>query len=154
MLNNPGMRPSIDAGAGRLTPDPKIDIFRRNWWCSGAAAAPHALNAPLALLYQGQAPTVTFFSEAERTQTRAQRERLDQAPAAATLMARQAVQWAEAHPGDSRVPQSLRLAVRAVRYACGHDAQTDQWVKRAFRLLHTRYAKTDAARRTPYWYSQ
>jgi len=42
--------------------------------------------------------------------------------------------------------------VRAGRYACGGDAQTDHWMKRAFRLLHSRYANTEAARRTPYWY--
>jgi TolA-binding protein len=67
-------------------------------------------------------------------------------------MAQQALAWAEAHPDDPRIPESLRLAVRAARFACGGDPQTDRWAKRAFRLLHGRYPQTDAARRTPYWY--
>ena len=67
-------------------------------------------------------------------------------------MARAAVEWAGAHPGEARVPDALHLAVRAARFACGGDAQTDRWSKRAFELLHARYANTAAARRTPYWY--
>lgn len=160
MLNNPGMRTSIDAGAGRLTLVPKIDIFRDNWWCP-AGAVPNAgpgtspadprLNAPLTLLYQTGLPEAIFLSNAQRAEARQEQERLGSVPAAPTFMARRAVDWAEAHPDDPRVPESLRLAVRAGHYACGGDGQTDRGVKRAFRLLHGRYPKTEAARRTPYW---
>ena len=42
---------------------------------------------------------------------------------------------------NSRLPPNLRLQIaRAV------------WAKRAFQMLHSRYAKTEAARITPYWY--
>ena len=77
---------------------------------------------------------------------------MDAFPAAPTFMAREAVAWAGLHPDDPRVPESLRLAVRAARFACAGDGQTDRWSRRAFDLLHTHYAKTEAARRTPYWY--
>jgi hypothetical protein len=151
MLNNPGMRPSIDSGAGRLTPTPKIDPFRDNWWCT-ADVARRPMNAPLKLLYQGDSPGARFLSAIQRAEARREQERLALAPAAPTFMARQAVEWVEAHPDDPRAPESLRLAVRAGHYACGGDDDTDEWVKRAFRLLHSRYPKTDAARRTSYWY--
>jgi hypothetical protein len=67
-------------------------------------------------------------------------------------MARQAVEWVESHPGDLRAPEALHLAVRAAHYACGSDAETGRWAKRAFELLHSRYPKTEAAFQTPYWY--
>jgi len=141
MLNNPGMRPSIDAGAGRLTAVPKIDPFRDNWWCI-AEPARRPMSAPLELLYQGDSPEARFAPAGQ----------LASAPVAATFMARVAVEWVEAHPDDPRAPESLRWVVRAGHYACGGDGETDRWVKRAFRLLHGRYAKTEAARRTPYWF--
>jgi hypothetical protein len=151
MLNNPGMRTSIDSGAGRLTSTAKIDPFRDNWWCT-VDTARRPMNAPLELLYQGSSPEAGFLSAAQRADARHEHERLAAAPAAPTFLARQAVEWVEAHPDDPRAPESLRWAVRAGHYACGGDGQTDRWVKRAFRLLHSRYAKTEAARRTPYWY--
>jgi len=117
-----------------------------------AAAGKQPLNAALDLLYQGAEPQAAFLSAAQRAAVRQQRERLDSFPAAVTFMARQAVAWAGTHPDDSRVPESLRLAVRGVRYSCGGDDQTDRWAKRAFQLLHSRYAQTKAASQTRYWY--
>lgn len=153
MLHNPGMRPSIDSGAGRPTATPKLDIFRDNWWCpegdapnNGRGFFPDArLNAPLELLYQDKAPEAAFAGRKPKGPTAV--------PAAPAFMARQAVEWVEAHPDDPRAPESLRLAVRAGHYACGGDGQSDHWTKRAFQLLHARYSKTEAARQTPYWFS-
>jgi len=152
LLNNPGMRPSIDAGAGRRTATPKIDNFRDNWWCP-VAAAREPMNAPLELLYQGDSPDGRFLSPAERAAVRREQERLAGAPAAPTWLARQTVEWVEAHADDARAAEALHLAIRAGHYACGGDGQTDRWMKRAFQLLHSRYAKSEAARRTPFWYS-
>jgi hypothetical protein len=151
LLNNPGMRPSIDYGLGRATAASRIDDFRDNWWAQ-ATNRPWAGNAPLQLLYQGAEPKTAFVTPAESAAVRGERERMDAFPAAPTFMAREAVAWAGLHPDDPRVPESLRLAVRAARFACAGDGQTDRWSRRAFDLLHTHYAKTEAARRTPYWY--
>jgi hypothetical protein len=150
LLNNPGMRPAIDAGPGRDTPTGRLDVFRDNWWCRTEAQP--SLNAPLELLYQGTLPDAAFLSSAQRAEARAQQKRMDAFPAIVTFMARQSVEWAGLHPDDPRVPESLRLAVRAVHYGCGGDAESDRWAKRAFELLHTRYAGTKPARETPYWY--
>ena len=155
MLNNPGMRPSIDSGGGRLTPTPKIDPFRDNWWRSPnrEEASHRPLNAPLELLYQGNSPEAVCLSAAQRTDARREQELLAAAPAAPTFMARQAVEWVEAHPSDARAAEALQLAVRAGHYASGGDRETDRWVRRAFELLHSRYPKSAAARGTPFWYS-
>jgi hypothetical protein len=154
MLNNPGMHYSVDSGAGRFTPIPKLDPFRDNWWCAmnTADAARRSMNAPLELLYRGAAPEAAFSTAAQRAEALQEEKKLAAAPAAPTLLARQAVAWAEAHPDDPRAAEALRLAVRAGHYACGGDGETNQWVKRAFRLLRSRYPKSEAARRTPYWF--
>jgi hypothetical protein len=155
ILNNPGMHYSVDSGAGRLTPIPKLDPFRDNWWCAiiTADAARRSMNAPLELLYRGAAPEAAFLTAAQRAEVLQEQKNLAAAPTAPTWLASQAVIWVEAHPDDPRAPEALRLAVRAGHYACGGDGNTNQWVKRAFRLLHNRYPKSEAARRTPYWYA-
>jgi hypothetical protein len=151
LLNNPGMRPSIGSGAGRTSSTPLIDSFRDNWWCAvDESGLP--MNVQLELLYQGDLPEARFLSAAERAAVGQEQKRLDGAPEAPTFMARQTVEWVEAHPGDPRAAEALRLAVRAGHYACSSDAETDRWVKRAFGVLHSRYGKTEAARRTPFWY--
>jgi hypothetical protein len=152
MLNYPGMPYAIYAGAGRLTPSAKIDPFRANWWCHVDAGS-RPMNAPLELLYQGDPPEPRFLTAAQSAETDLEQKRLAAAAAAPTWLARQAVEWVEAHPDDARAAESLHLAVRAGHYACSGDSQSDHWVKRAFQLLHSRYAKTEAARITPYWYS-
>jgi hypothetical protein len=151
LLNNPGMRTSVDSGAGRTSSTPLIDSFRDNWWCA-ADGAKRPMNAPLELLYQGSAPDAGFLSPSQRSEARQEQERLAAAPAAPTFLARKSLEWVETHADDPRAAEALHLVVRAGRYACGGDADTDRWVKRAFRLLHSRYAKSAAARRTPFWY--
>lgn len=150
LLNNPGMRTSIDAGAGRLSATSKLDRFRDNWWCR--LPADRTMNAPLRLLYRGETPRSSFLTEEQRTAAADEQQRLAAAPAAPTWMARQAVEWTEAHPSDPRAPEALALTVQAGHYACGGDADSERWVKRAFGLLHRQYANTAAARKTPYWF--
>ena len=111
------------------------------------------MNAALELLYRGSSSEARFLTPVQRAEATQEQTRLTTAPAAPTFLTRLAVEWAEAHPDDSRAPEALHLAVLAGRHACGGDGQSDRWLKRAFELLHTRYAKSDAARRTPYWYS-
>lgn len=53
-----------------------------------------------------------------------------------------------AHPGDRRAAKALSGVVRASRIM---TYETDV-ARDAFRLLHRRYGKTAAARRTPYWF--
>ncbi|HUO30185.1 MAG TPA: hypothetical protein VMU80_13275 [Bryobacteraceae bacterium] len=151
LLHDPGMRPWIDAGIGRLTPDQKIDNFRDNWWCP-ADTSPHPMNAPLELLYRGATPAAGFRSADERAVAQKQWDALAGAPALPTLVAKQTIAWAEAHPDDPRIPESLALVVHTAHYACTGDDATDRWVERAFRLLHGRYPASEAAKRTPLWF--
>jgi len=151
LLHDPGMRPWMDAGTGRLAPDQKIDNFRDNWWCA-VDTSRRPMNAPLELLYQGATPEAAFRSADERAAAKKQWDVLAEAPAAPTLLAKQTIEWAEAHPNDARVPEALALVVQAGHYACSGDDATDGWVERAFRLLQGRYPSSGAARRTPLWF--
>jgi hypothetical protein len=63
----------------------------------------------------------------------------------------EAVAWAEAHPQDARVPESLALAVEATHYG-PVDAESTKWSKRAFDLLHKKYPASEWTKRTKYWY--
>ena len=156
LLNNPGMRPSITAGAWRQTSVPVVSTFRDNWWCpAGVASFPatEGSNAPLELLYRGSEPEARFASKEERAAVEKERERQAAAPGAVSFMARQAVEWVEGHTDDGRAPEVLRLVVRAGHYACSDgDNEADRWIKRAFELLHSRYAQSTAAKSTPYWF--
>ena len=67
------------------------------------------------------------------------------------LLAGQTLAFARAHPQDPRVPEALYLVVRATRFGCTGD-QTGDFSHRAFDLLHRRYAATECAAKTPYWF--
>lgn len=152
LLHNPGMRPYIDSGAGRITPLASLDNLRDNWWQSAPQVIDPEVNRPLELLYQGTGMTADFVTEGDRRRAEAEHDKLARAPAATTFMARQAVEWADVHPEDPRSPEALRLAIRAVHYSFSGDADTNRWAKQAFEMLHARFPTSEAARRTRYWY--
>ena len=72
-------------------------------------------------------------------------------PAGPDWLGAQTIAYARAHPEDPRVPEALHLVVRATRYGC-KDGNTGDFSKRAFELLHRRYATNEWAKKTPFWY--
>jgi hypothetical protein len=161
MLNNPGLRPYVESGFGRLTAINKIDDFRDNWWCSfgGPESKEEGVNyywtnsemeGPLKQLYE-KPPSASFVSPLERDQAAEEWKRLASLPAAPDYLAQQVIAYARAHAEDPRSPEALRLAVRATRYGCTDD-KTGALSKQAYDLLHARYPNTEWAKRTKYWY--
>ena len=49
------------------------------------------------------------------------------------------------------VGEALHLVVRATRYGC-LDADSGNYFRRAFTLLHKRYPRDPWTRKTPYWF--
>lgn len=47
---------------------------------------------------------------------------------------------------------NLHRAVRTTRYSCNRDGSHEEYSKKAFILLHTRYEDTPWAKATPYWF--
>jgi hypothetical protein len=110
----------------------------------GAGAFPLHLPRFVAAL-QGRAA-------AERAHFIADSSDLEGAPRAlpaGTLSAwDEALSYARAHPRDPRSPELLYRLIRVARWGGNHD----HLGRRAFRLLHARYAGSDWARRSPYYF--
>ena len=161
MLKNPGVRPFIETGFGRLVPMAKIDNLRDNWWCSLSPQVENYqsdyyhsrshFSGPLAMLYGTSKAEAAFLAEADRTQAENEWKRLAQLATAPTLLSGQAVDYLKSHPADPRAPEALALAVRSTRYGCG-DATTSKQSQAAFRLLHSRYPNSEWAKKTKYYY--
>jgi hypothetical protein len=73
------------------------------------------------------------------------------APSGANWLAKQTIEWANAHLDDQRAPEMLHLAVQATRRGC-RDDQTGTYSKQAFDLLHRRYPNSPWTAQTKYWY--
>ncbi len=138
MLRDPGFSPELRGGLGRLEPVTKLDNYRDNWWALGAPTA--AVAAP-------------FLSDQQRAEGSRQAEQLRTASAnSVNYLAAVTIEWAKAHPQDSRVPEALHLAVRATRYGASADKSSTPYSKEAFDLLHGQYPDSPWAKQTKYWY--
>ena len=162
MLHNPGVRPYPEAGFGRVMPVNRIDEFRDNWWCkiaklqpddpSGTLLQDRQLSSALLNLYGQQKPRGDFLSTQELATANQENSELGALPPAPEWLTAETLQFAKSHPEDPRVPEALHLAVRSTRYGCV-STNTAKFSKEAFELLHTRYAKSEWAKDTPYWFS-
>ncbi|MBA2339791.1 MAG: hypothetical protein H0V88_05310, partial [Pyrinomonadaceae bacterium] len=153
---NPGLRPLVNVGVGRLMAVTERDSFRDNWWCAFSEPktdAEQIYSAAAATTAQNKRPmhAPVFLTEAQRSAAARELERLASLGAGPNYLARQAVLWAKANPNDPRAPEALHLAVRSTRYGCV-DKETEQASRAAFQLLHSRYGGSVWAKRTPYWF--
>lgn len=161
LLKFPGARPFIDPNLGRTTPLKDRDVYRDNWWCdrspdaeiptseqeeAGDASATAGNAAPGVLRIK-----MAFLSAAQLAAGEKERAALQALGTAPNYLAREAVEWANRTPNDPRVPEALHIAVMATRYGCP-DKETGALSKAAWQLLHSRYAKTIWAKKTPYWF--
>jgi hypothetical protein len=70
------------------------------------------------------------------------------APAGSLSAWEEALAYARAHPSDPRSPEMLYWLIHIARWGANHD----HIGKRAFELLHARYAGSAWAKRSPYFY--
>jgi len=145
LLHSPGMQLYVDSGYGRNTKEvDKIDPYRDNWWCS--ADLPSRDRRP-----KPGGSGAAFLSAAELQKAGAEALKLRAAGTGPDWLAAQTLNFAQQHPQDLRVSEALYLAVRATRYGCT-DAQTGDFSKRAFDLLHRSYPTSEWTKKTPYWF--
>lgn len=145
LLKTPGLHFDVDYGFGRYTDDINaIDPFRANWWCSPLTPNANAKPAP---------PFVfpSFISPDQAAEGKREFDRLSKVPPGANWLSAQVLRWAQKIPDDPRMPEALHLAVRATRYGCT-DADTGDFSKRAFDLLHRRYPNSPWTAQTKYWF--
>jgi hypothetical protein len=161
MLKNPGLRPFIETGFGRLASMAKIDDLRDNWWCSlnlqgnnyqtDYYRSRSQFSTSLLALYGSSKLEAAFLPETDRAQAAEEWKALAGLPAAPTYLSELAVSYLKTSTADPRAPEALALAVRSTRYGCG-DAGTSKQSQAAFRLLHSRYPNSEWAKKTKYYY--
>jgi hypothetical protein len=168
ILRVPGLRPFAEVGLGRETPIGSIDSFRDNWWATLEDREPtdpknrnytSGMNSPVgewnkpgilgAFYAGGYFSSPEFLTDSQREAARLEWSRLADSDIGPIWLARQAIAWAKAHPDDPRVPESLHLAVRAMRYGPEGDGHLS---KEAFDLLHSKYPESEWTKKTPYWF--
>ncbi len=161
ILQEPEMHPYVDAGAPRLDQPGSLNNYRQNWWCSQAsvdtqgdpsAKLASTLGPPLRMIYpDGKLTDPLFITPAESQAAGAEWSALSALPAAPDWLAQQVLGWAKSHPNDPRVPEALHRVVVSTHLGC-KDADTGNYSKQAFTLLHDKYPQSSWAAQTPYWY--
>lgn len=84
-------------------------------------------------------------------QAKAEMDRLARLKTATGFVGEHALRWAADHPRDPDVPWLLHVAVVSTRGGCV-DADAPALSRKAYRLLHSRYADSEWSERTPYFY--
>lgn len=110
-----------------------------NWWCGFPNRRYFEDGAEL------KQPPAGFLSAAEKTMLKTEREILDNTPDATSFLGNIVMDWAEAHPRDPGLPQTLHMLVRATRGGCVEDRSLSQ---RAFLHLHRYFPKNAWALKT------
>lgn len=152
-LRTPGLEPVVDAGFGREAPLTQQDSYRDNWWCASSlvAAAADENREVVQFTAVRTNPPPRFLTPAEVAQAEKEWTTLRSLGTAPNYIARQVIQWANAHRNDQRVPEALHLAVRTTRYGCT-DKDSARWSKAAFDVLHRNYPNNPWTKKTPYWF--
>ncbi|HLZ13535.1 MAG TPA: hypothetical protein VKP58_13190 [Candidatus Acidoferrum sp.] len=119
-------------------------------WCASASGPWH--DEPT---YDTARPFVpaspAFLTPEQIKQAAAERALLDAADSQANYYAKVVIQFAEKHPDDPRVPESLSRAVKNTDRNC-NNPRTSALSKKAFTMLHNKYPNTSWAKNTKYWY--
>ena len=172
ILRNPGFRPFVTAGYARgnlyTFGEPgfnKLDNLHDNWWCSLTPTPENEsygrdyyrmfikLSSPLQEIYpEGKFPSPLLLTPDERATTDKEHADLEAQSAAPNWLGKRALDWANAHPDDPRVPEALHLVVRSWRYGCT-ESSAQNYSKAAYDLLHKRYPASEWTKQTPYWFN-
>ncbi len=172
ILRNPGFRPFVTAGYARgnlyTVGEPgfnKLDNLHDNWWCSLTPPPENEsygrdyyrmfikLSSPLQEIYPEETfPSPTFLTPDDRAAAGKEHADLEAQTAAPNWLGKRALDWANAHPDDPRVPEALHLVVRSWRYGCTENSGQN-YSKAAYDLLHKRYPTSEWTKQTPYWFN-
>jgi hypothetical protein len=172
ILRNPGFRPFVTAGYPRgnvyTVGEPgfgKLDNLHDNWWCGLTPSTANEsygrdyysmfikLSSPLEEIYpEDKTPSPFFLTSDDRVTVNKEHSEIEARSAAPNWLGKRALEWANAHPDDPRVPEALHLVVRAWRYGCT-ESSGENYSKAAYELLHKRYPANEWTKQTPYWFN-
>jgi hypothetical protein len=154
LLQNPGLRPYVDASFVRDTPLDRIDNYRDNWWCDdmGAQTETTAFEKSYSLEPGKAEERPSFLSNEQIVSADKEFSDLLKDIPSTDFLARTTSEWSRQHLDDPRVPEALHLTVRASRFACGSSKQHGKYSREAFSLLHKHFPKSKWAAKTPHWF--
>jgi hypothetical protein len=152
-LRNPGMRPYLDSGLGRLTPLNETDGLRDNWWLGVSPATPTAQPTPSVAVAPTPVPVSkypTFLSDSERKSADREWSALS-AIGGPEFLCSESLRHASARSDDARVPESLNRCINAVHLSQASE-RCNALAESAFHLLHRRYPNSIWAKKNRFWY--
>jgi hypothetical protein len=159
ILENPGLKPSAQAGLPRSATLGEIENYRDNWWCAsmygganwadnpGIYADPSMKAADLDAGF----PFPTWLTESQKKAAQEEWSKLTALGTAPNYLAQQVLARAQQDANDPLLPQALYLTVRATRFGCS-DTETSALSKAAFEFLHKHYPESEWAAKTKYYY--
>ncbi len=152
ILRNPGMRPYVQSGLGRLASVDKMDPFRDNWW---PAIIPPVQPTPTDSTGVPVRPTPALkypsFLPVDERKSADREWTAWSALDGSEFLCREALKRADASPADARVPEALSRCIGAVHFSPSSE-RCDALAESAFNLLHRRYPTSAWAQRNKFWY--
>ena len=155
LLRNPGLRPYLDPGVQRSYSFDFVESYSDNWWCKDWGESwwegdwyQRGTGNDALLPAQDVA---SFLSEDERTEGERQAAELRQLGDAEMVLGSRVLTYAQNHPNDPDLPESLFLVLRLLRYGCNHanwsepedhkqhQREVDEIGKSASRILRQRF---------------
>jgi hypothetical protein len=157
----------------KLTELDLLEQSDNNWWCAWQHERYADGNeATLVSIFLGDSEFVRSSRKSERALRRgldpllarsalwqaadpAETTALAKIDSAPKLLSERAITWVE-HPRPSDrtdgQDEALARSVRSTRYGCQRQGGHRIWSRAAFELLHRRFAQSEAANQTPYWF--
>lgn len=147
----PGLRPYLRTGLGGFRGDAPVsefDVIRDNWWCGGGTS--WQMNHAARPIPEPDAPA--FLKADEIKAAGMEQAALSKVPVAQVWFGRIVLEYAKTHPKDSEVPEALARVVATTQSPMCEGPEISAVSRDAFRMLHTAYKDTPAAKRTKYHY--
>ncbi|MEP7363472.1 MAG: hypothetical protein ABI972_09475 [Acidobacteriota bacterium] len=161
LLRQPEAHPMLGAGISRDDEPGQLDSFRDNWWCPLENFPDATLPGYWRARFEGASvenlpppplpPVPAFATSKDVAETAAEHRALAAQPSSLDFLGGIVLAYANAHPQDPRIPESLHLIVRGARVSCS-GKESWKTTRTAFRLLHARYPKSEWAAKTETWW--
>lgn len=146
LLRNPGLRPYLDPGVQRSYSYDFVESYRDNWWSADWQGSDYSSTE-----IPRHPQPVSFLTKDQIAQGQKEFDQLLKLGPADTHLGQLALDYANAHPDDPDVAESLYLVLRMIRYSSDsygytdspqkkqYTAQVDTIRNSAARLLRQRY---------------
>jgi hypothetical protein len=178
LVSAPNLWSSLETNSSDFADVSSGDNNDRNWWCpfeadrqlSGLRDAFNSSSGILPVDQYSRDNLTAVFDQAVRDGLDGKREgllkqhpmiktvswkeisALANMPGAPRLLTQSAIRWGKASKGDDGAPEALALAVRVTHYGCNWHGRHRAYSKAAQQLLQAKFADTNWAKQTPYWF--